>query len=113
MNETFLSEAGATVAFSLTANNQAGSKAENEVGSHFKTPCSESIHINGLQRVLPNGFKHCISSFKCSAAKVTVQTLSERIECKLTASFKHVLWLRSPVHDWPYRMMEMPDVIQV
>lgn len=88
MNETFLSDAGATEAFSLTANNQAGSKAENEVRSHFKTACSESIQINGLQRVLPNGFNHCISSFKCSAAKVTVQTLSERRECKVTASFK-------------------------
>lgn len=81
--------------FSLRMNNQMGSKEDNKVGPHLKDTRSERIQISDHQCVLPNGFNHCISSFRHGASKVTVYTLHERREFLLKVSFKHVPWLRS------------------
>lgn len=81
--------------FSLRMNNQMGSKEDNKVGPHLKDTCSERIQISDHQCVLPDGFNHCISSFRLGAAKVTVYKLYERREFLLKASFKYVPWLRS------------------
>lgn len=104
IKETFLSQAGATVAFGLRVNKYWA----NKTGAHFNDTCSQRIQINGF---LPTGFNYNISSFRQSAAKATVQSLSEWRGFLLTASFKKIPWLRSTFVIGCRMMRFYPNVI--